>query len=66
MPLINIWKGLESHWINIVAYRLYANGNCYVQVITNWNEDINHYYIFQTAYTLNEGIGSLIAVKITK
>jgi len=66
MPMMNIWSGLNSHWVNIVAYYLYSNGNCYVRIINNWDNDINKYYLFQTGYEINGLIGSLIAAKITK
>ena len=66
MPLMNIWSGLESHWINLLGYYNYSDGNCYVRVLNNWQGDINRFYVFQTGYTVNGNIGALISARITK
>lgn len=66
MPLMNIYHGGQSHWINIVEWRTYTNGITYVRVVDNWNKKANHYYIFQSDNTVNALIGAMISVKITK
>lgn len=63
---MNIWSGLESHWINLLGYYNYSDGNCYVRVLNNWQGDINRFYVFQTGYTVNGNIGALISARITK
>lgn len=66
MPLLMIWSTQGAHWVNVVAYYTYSNGNTYVRIIDNWNTDINRYYVFESAYVFNENIGGMISVKITK
>lgn len=65
MPLMNIWHGLESHWINTLGYYDYSNGNCYVRILDNWHSDVNHFYLFKSGSDLNSLIGTLIRVRIT-
>ena len=66
MPLLMIWSSAGAHWVNVVAYYTYSNGNAYVRIIDNWHTDINRYYVFQTQHTVNGSIGGMISVKITK
>ncbi len=65
MPLTNIWNGLQSHWINILGYYDYSNGNCYVRILDNWHSDVNRFYLFKSGSTLNSLIGTLIRARIT-
>lgn len=66
MPLLMIWSTQGAHWVNVVAYYTYSNGNTYVRIIDNWNPDINHYYVFESGYVFNENIGGMVSAKITK
>jgi hypothetical protein len=66
MPLLMIWSMEGAHWVNVVAYYTYSNGNTYVRIIDNWYADMSRYYVFESANTLNGNIGSMVSAKITK
>ena len=66
MPLMVIWKGVEAHWVNILGYTSYRNGDCYVRIVDNWNEDGRYFYKFMSANALSDNISALISVRITK